>query len=434
MQSLWKSLGKGRNNRFWPPLRGRAFALLRACFRERLQEEAQSLVYVTLLTLVPLLAVAFALLRGFGVEGIIEPWLRNLFTPMGASGEQVIEHLLDFVNQTKASSLGIIGVIFLFVSVMNLAQKLELALNRIWRVRTKRALRTRLSGYISAVLLAPLLIGAIMSSVLGMKNAAWLQPYLQYQSVRVLFHLITGMVPAVMMFLVLSAVYAWTPNRRVKWWAAFAGAGFFLVLWYPVSRLFAIFIAGSQQYSVIYSSFASVILLLFWLYFLWLSFLLGAKVASLVQLPSLLVPDDGKDWSAGEQLQLAAAMMTLIIERFTAAQAAADRDTFDDILPASPEKIRFILAKLRKAKLIAESADERPRFLPTKAVSRYTFGDLYRALALPHTRYARITPELRAIDAAFVQLLDRSLCTQQGVQEKALTDKEVSDRDKNSNP
>lgn len=436
--SLWKSLWHGRENRFWLSLAHYPRALLRAWLRERLQEDAQALVYVTLLTLVPLLAVAFALLRGFGVEGIIEPWLRNLFTPMGAAGDQVVAHLLAFVNQTKAGGLGIIGVIFLFVSVMNLAQKLETTLNRIWRVTTNRALRARLSGYIGAVLLAPVLIGAIMSSVLGMQNAAWLQPYLHYPGIRVLFRSITGSLPVIMVFLAIAAVYAWTPNRPVRWRAAFAGSAFFLVMWYPISWLFGVFIAGSHNYSVIYSSFASIVILLFWLYFLWLSFLLGAKTASLVQLPHLLAPDAQKNWFAGEQLQLAAAMTTLIIERFSLGQTGYDRDALNDALPASPDKIQFVLVKLREAKLIAETADECSLYLPTRAASHYTFADLYRALACPDARYGRVVPALDAFDSAFARLLSTKLYQSEvgeaQEQSVAQTLKEATERGRNSNP
>ena len=434
IQSLWNR----RENCFRTSLTRCPSALLRACLREHLQEDAQALVYVTLLTLVPLLAVAFALLRGFGVEGIIEPWLRKVFTPMGEAGAQVVAHLLAFVNQTKAGSLGIIGVIFLFVSVMNLAQKLETTLNRIWQVAANRALRTRMTGYISAVLLAPLLIGAIMSSVLGMQNATWLQPYLHYQGVRALFRLLTGSLPMLMVFLVIAAVYAWTPNRRVGWRAAFAGAAFFLVLWYPVSWLFGVFIAGSQKYSVIYSSFASIVILLFWLYFLWLSFLIGAKTASFVQLPYLLAPNDEKNWFAGEQLQLAAAMMTRIIERFARGQAAHDIEALNDTLPATPGKIEFVLARLRAAKLIAETADCRPLYLPTKAASRYTFGDLYRAITLPDARYAGFAPALDTFAADFVRLLDRKLYQSEDGegQERSVpqTHRDTRERGRNSRP
>ena len=167
LESYWRKLWQQRSI-WWRNLLLYPFALVRAWMDEGLPESARALVYMTLLTLVPLLAVAFALLRGFGVEGVIEPWLANMFAPMGDAGAQVVDHLIRFVNQTRAGSLGIVGVVFLFVSVMGLAQKIEAALNRIWAVDSERSLHVRITGYLSAVLLAPLMLGALMSTMFSM--------------------------------------------------------------------------------------------------------------------------------------------------------------------------------------------------------------------------------------------------------------------------
>ncbi len=406
MEKLWEAQWRARGPRSWKWGRFVPFALYRAYTKERLPEDAQAMVYVTLLTLVPLLAVAFALLRGFGVEGVLEPWLKDLLKPMGESGMTIVDHLIDFVNQTKAGSLGLVGVSFLFVSVINLAQKIETKLNRIWQVDVERSFKARMTAYISAVLLAPLLIAALMSSMLGMKNAAWLQPYLVYEGVNMAFQFVTGLLPVLMVFVIITCVYAWIPNRKIRWKAAAAGALFFLLLWYPISWIFSVFIAGSANYSVIYSSFASIVILLLWLYFLWLLFFMGAKVASLVQSPETLAPDSEVEWYANEQMKLGLAIMILVEKRFASAQSAPTLGELINALPSVPFKIQFVLERLLKAELLTETAHQPAGYLPSKAAELYTLLQIYHALAMPADRLPDLHPELLKLEKNIEALLD----------------------------
>lgn len=383
IDNTWQKLWKARGPQSWRWAKFYPFALFRAYMKERLPEDAQALVYVTILTLVPLLAVAFSLLRGFGVQGVIEPWLHDMFAPMGQAGDEVVNYLVQFVSQTNASGLGIVGVVVLFVSVINMAQKIELTLNRIWRVETERSLKSRISGYISSIILAPLLIGAIMSMMLGMKDAAWLQPFLHYRGIGILFNLLTSLLPLAIVFLLIACTYAWIPNRQIQWKAALGGAAFFLLLWYPVSWVFSRFIAGSAKYSVIYSSFASVIIMLFWLYFLWLLFLMGAKVASLLQMPHGLSPHEENEWYADEQMLLGIGIMTYIDQAFANAEKAPSIMELSKALHSSPSKVGFILNRLHQADLIAIADDAPARYLPSKARKHYTLLEVYQALAMP---------------------------------------------------
>ena len=383
IDNTWQKWWKKRGPQSWSWAKFYPFALFRAYMKERLPEDAQALVYVTILTLVPLLAVAFSLLRGFGVQGVIEPWLHDMFAPMGQAGDEVVNYLVQFVSQTNASGLGIVGVVVLFVSVINMAQKIEVTLNRIWRVETERSLKSRISGYISSIILAPLLIGAIMSMMLGMKDAAWLQPFLHYRGIGLLFNLLTSILPLAIVFLLIACTYAWIPNRKVQWKAALGGAAFFLLLWYPVSWIFSRFIAGSAKYSVIYSSFASVIIMLFWLYFLWLLFLMGAKISSLLQMPYGLSPHYENECYADEQMLLGIGIMTHIDQAFAKAETAPSIMDLSTALHCSPAKISFLLQRLHESELIA-IADEAPaRYLPSKARKHYTLLEIYQALAMP---------------------------------------------------
>lgn len=409
IQALWEKLWNNRGPRSWRWAKFLPFAIFRAYMKENIAKDAQSLVYVTLLTLVPLLAVAFALLQGFGLRGVIEPWLEDLFAPMGAAGAEVVSYLMEFVSNTSAGNLGIIGVIFLFFSVLNISQSIEQALHDIWRVENARSLRARLMGYFTTLLLAPLLISAIMTMMLGMKDASWLQPFLHIPGMSGLFKLLTGFLPITMVFVLIAGVYSWIPNCKVSWKAAFTGSAFFLLLWYPVSKIFSIFIAGSTNYSVIYSSFASVIILLFWLQFLWLIFLMGAKVASLVQIPSLLSPYNENQWYADEQMKLGLMLYAITQNRYKHNQSAPDMAFFNRCTGSTPYKIRLILDRLIQAKLISEVSGEPPRYMPSKPAEQYRLSELYHALAAPKGTFPEFSGAYQQLEQDFLSRLEQSM-------------------------
>lgn len=409
IQAFWEKRWRQRGACSWKWAQFVPFALVRAYLKERIAEDAQSLVYVTILTLVPLLAVAVSLLHGFGIQDVIQPWLREFFSPLGEAGTEVSTYLMGFVGNSNANNLGVIGVVFLFFSVMNIAQRIETALDQIWRVENTRSLKTRLAGYFTTVLLAPLFIAALMSMMLGMKDAAWLQPFLKYSAVELLFTVITGALPMVVVYVLIACMYAWIPSRKVSFKAALVGSAFFLAAWYPVSWVFSRTIAVSTNYSAIYSSFASIIILLFWLQFLWLIFLLGAKVSSLVQLPHLLAPSSDDDWYADEQLKLGIALTRCIESRFAQAEEAPAMNDFTSLLTASPQKIRYILDRLMTAGLILETRNDPPGYVPSKAIQHYTLGQIYNALAMPSDAYGHMHQGFTQLDADIQKLLDTPL-------------------------
>jgi len=119
---------------------------------------AMSLVYITLISLVPLLAVSFSVLKGFGVHNQLEPALINLLEPLGEKGLQLSQTIISFVDQVKVGVLGSIGLLVLIFSVLSLVKNIENAFNHTWRISVTRSLSQRFSNYLSVILLGPLLL------------------------------------------------------------------------------------------------------------------------------------------------------------------------------------------------------------------------------------------------------------------------------------
>jgi membrane protein len=133
-------------------------ALVRDISEGELTLRAMSLVYTTLLSLVPLLAVSFSVLKAFGVHNQIEPMLMQFLAPFGPKGREIAFKIVEFVENMKVGILGAVGLALLLYTVVGLIQKIENAFNFTWHVKQSRSLPQRFSGYLSVIIIGPVLV------------------------------------------------------------------------------------------------------------------------------------------------------------------------------------------------------------------------------------------------------------------------------------
>ena len=140
------------------------YAIIRDLMSGQLTMRAMSLVYTTLLSVVPLLAFSFALLKGFGVFKQLEPFLAELLAPLGEQGEQITEQILSLVNNVQGSVLGGVGLVFFVYTAISAVQKMEESFNYVWYVSKPRSFTRRFSEYLIVLLVGPL----VMVTAIGM--------------------------------------------------------------------------------------------------------------------------------------------------------------------------------------------------------------------------------------------------------------------------
>ncbi|MGD8935334.1 MAG: YihY/virulence factor BrkB family protein, partial [Thiogranum sp.] len=265
-----------------------AVVLTRQLIGGELNLRAMSLVYTTLLSVVPLLAVSFSVLKGFGVHNQVEPLLLKFLAPLGPKGVELSNNVIGFVENIRVGVLGSLGLLFLLYTVVSLIQKVESSFNYVWQVERLRGLAQRFSSYLSVILIGPVLVFAALGFTATAMNNTLVQ---QLMSVPLLGYLVLRfgeLVPYLLVIAAFTFIYAFIPNTRVKLGAALVGGIVAGILWQSSGWAFAAFIASSTKYAAIYSGFAIVILLLIWLYLNWLVLLLGAQVAFYAQYPQYL--------------------------------------------------------------------------------------------------------------------------------------------------
>lgn len=261
-------------------------------FRHRLLDaRAAGLVYTTLLSLVPFLAVMFSVLKAFGVHHVIEPFLGQALDPLGPKGKEITATIIGFVDNIKIGVLGVAGIAGLFYTAYSLIDKIEQALNAIWQVKQGRTWSRKFADYLSAVLVGPVLIFSAFGLLASLQSNTVVQHLIGLEPFGTLLVWSGEVVPFLMLCAVFTFFYKMIPNTQVQIRSAAIGGVSAAILWIIVGEAFAKFVAASANYSAIYSSFAVLMLFLLWLYTGWMIVLVGAQFSFFSPISnSLFVP------------------------------------------------------------------------------------------------------------------------------------------------
>ena len=274
---------------------------LRERFREdRLGLSASSLTFTTTIALVPFFTVALAIFTAFPMFGKmqanLQSWLVQSLVPDTIS-RQVLGYLTQFAG--KASRLGGLGFAALVVSAIALVLTIDRTLNNIWRVRRPRPFGQRLLVYWAVITLGPVLLAVSLATTSYVASAS-------RGLVSSLPHVVTlllDLLEFTALTAAYSALYRYVPNTAVKRSHAIAGGGVAALGIEIAKRALAWYIGTVPTYSMVYGAFATVPILLVWIYISWVIVLLGAVIAA--YLPSLLAGPRRRPGTHGWQFQLA---------------------------------------------------------------------------------------------------------------------------------
>lgn len=264
------------------------YAVLRDIFAGNLTLRAMGLVYVTILSIVPVIAISFSILKGFGFHRQLEPLLYNFLEPLGEKGVDLADQVMGFVENIQGDVLAGVGLILLFVTTISMAQKVEDSFNFVWRVDRPRGLAQRLSEYLSLILIGPVVMVTALALIAGIKSNEMVQEISGIQPIGETLLLFGKLAPYVLVVLAFSMIYWFLPNTRVKFYAALLGGLVGGILWAGTGVVFATFVATSARTITIYATFAIMIMALIWLYLCWLILLIGALVSFYAQNPEHL--------------------------------------------------------------------------------------------------------------------------------------------------
>ncbi|MEM7009261.1 MAG: YihY/virulence factor BrkB family protein, partial [Thermodesulfobacteriota bacterium] len=255
------------------------YATIKGYTENELGLRSMGLVYSTLLSIVPLLAFSFSILKAFGVvENQVEPFLANFLEPLGDKGPEITSQIIGFIDNINFGVLGVVGLLLLIYTSVSLIMKIEDSINHIWNVRRGRGIFRRFSDYITILLLGPVLIFSAIALTTSFESNTVVQKVLDIEPLGTLVLMAAKFAPYLMVFLVFTFIYVILPNTKVSIKSAFIGGLIAAIAWQTTSWVFAFTVAKSTKYASIYSSLAVLILFMLWVYINWLIFLIGAQI------------------------------------------------------------------------------------------------------------------------------------------------------------
>ncbi|GAC1624432.1 MAG: YihY/virulence factor BrkB family protein [Nevskia sp.] len=355
-----------------------ALALLRDLIEGEISLRAMSLVYTTLLSLVPFLALAFSVLKALGVHNSLEPVLEQLLAPLGEQAAVISRSILGFVDNIKVGVLGSLGVGMLLYTAVSMISKIERSFNYIWKIGLTRGATQRFGEYLSVLIIGPVLVFSALGLTASVRSSAIVTTLAAIEPFGTTLLLLTRLAPYALIVAAFTFMYAFIPNTRVRLFAAAAGGLFAGVVWESASVGFATFVAGASSYSAIYSGFAIVIILLIWLYLGWLIILFGCRLAFYVQNPRYLSGAvEAAPPGSRESEFLALCVMRLTASRFIAGQPPLAFEEVQRGLAISGERLERTVGDLVANGVLAEVQPGR-KLLPARDPASYTLAQLWR--------------------------------------------------------
>ncbi|MDH7944900.1 YihY/virulence factor BrkB family protein [Pseudohongiella sp. SYSU M77423] len=354
------------------------YAVIRDIAEGHLSLRAMSLVYYTVIAMVPLLALTFAVLKGLGVHNAMEPMLLGILQPfLGDYGQQITSNVVSFVDNVRVDVLSFVSLGVLLYTVLTMMQRIELAFNDIWAVSQARSLASRVSEYLFAVIVAPLLI-LLSVGIASYVNTNLFMRLLEGLAFGALILQALGAVmPLVFMSLAFALAFSFIPNTRVQFSSALTGGIVTTLAWKTMGWVFQNFITEYSANAIIYAAFFAVILLMLFIYLGWLMLLIGSSVAFYHQHPSKARTGRKPlhlSLQAQEELNLTVAY--LIIKRFQQNEPPWTLDELLSYTQLGAPVLESSLATLAAIDFIRCTDQNPPRYLPSHSVDSTRIADL----------------------------------------------------------
>ncbi|MDR2954785.1 MAG: YihY/virulence factor BrkB family protein [Prevotella sp.] len=346
---------------------------------QQLFVRASALTYNTLLSIVPLLAVLFAIASGFGFDKIVKTQLFSYF----AGQEEILNKgmaLIDTsIEYAKSGVFAGIGVVMLLYTVINLLSGIEDNFNRIWQVKKGRTYFRMFTDYLALIIIAPIFL-ICNAGVTVLLNTTAEQQYL----LGLVISPFLKMVPFLITILLFTILYIYIPNTKVKFRSALLG-GVFTGICFQVFQM--LYISGQiwiSKYNAIYGTFAALPLLLLWLQMTWFFILFGVQLSFAFQnVGKFDFEHETSHITRRYRDFVILVIMTLIIKRFENGEKPYTADDLSEQYKIPTSLTNDTLFYLQEVNLVAETPSDKDlvsAYIPAMDINQITVGKLFEKI------------------------------------------------------
>ncbi|MDR0893343.1 MAG: YihY/virulence factor BrkB family protein [Mediterranea sp.] len=345
---------------------------------DRLMNKASALTYSTLLAIVPMLAILFAIARGFGFDKLLEMQLRHGFGGNSEAASTIIDFVQSYLSQTKSGVFIGVGLVLLLWTVINLVSNIEVTFNRIWEVKKQRSLYRKITDYFSMLLVMPIFL--IVSSGITIYMFTALKQMHDFTLLAPILKFLIRLIPYVITWIMFTGLYIFMPNTKVKFRHAFV-AGLLAGTAYQVFQyLYINSQVGVSKYNAIYGSFAALPLFLLWLQISWTICLFGVQLTYAGQnIQSFSFDEDTRNISRRYRDFISILILSLIAKRFEKNEPPYTALQLSEENKIPIRLTRQVLYLLQEVKLVSEvvvtdEKSEEISYQPALDINRLSVG------------------------------------------------------------
>ncbi len=363
------------------------FLAFKGFFEDRATVKAAALTYFTMLSIVPVFAIFFAISRNFGFEDRVQSIVARLVVSINMQGQEnmIMDKLTNLIDSlllnVKSGVVASIGGVILFWSVIQVLNNIESSFNDIWQIRKARSPIRKFSDYLAIMILSPFAIGLSGSFMVRMKSAAD-----QFEYLKPLVVSLIKIVPFVSMWLLFTLVYIVMPNTKVKFkYALIAGifAGTVAVFFQMLYQNLQI---GVWRMNTLYGGIAIIPLFLLWLQITWLIVLMGAEISFAYQnIDNYEFEENALNLSHNNKRILTLLISHHIIKNFEDGGEAWNSDYISHRLGIPLRLVNELVYELVTAGILAELAADNPKdrsYQPAVDINRITVEYVYSQMEL----------------------------------------------------
>ncbi len=361
----------------------KSFQILRESIRgfskDKCYLHASALTFYTLLSIVPMLAVAFGLAKGFGLERNLEEELHKRFSEQIEIVDLVVDFARSMLHQAEGSYIAGIGVLFLFLFVISLFGTIEGSMNVIWKVKRSRSFPRIITDYLAMMVIFPFffIIASSLTVFLTTQIHSAMEHHVMLKKMSPFLFFSYRIAILLLIWILLTAFYIIMPNTRVRakyaiFASVIAGSLYYLVLLAVIN-----FQIGVSQYSAVYGSFAALPLFLFWLQISWIIVLFGAEIAYHAEHLYPVLTSSGHDVEVSLQ-QFTILLVDKIVKSFESGERSWTLQRLSKYFGIPESTVQAALAPLIEVGLITETRSDKHEisYQPGRDISSLTIHSI----------------------------------------------------------
>ena len=366
---------------------------------------ASALTFYSLLSIVPVVAMAFGIAKGFGFQEILEKQLLERFSGQEEVMVRVVDFAHSLLENTKGGMIVGIGIIVLLWTVIKLLTHIEGSFNDIWEVKKPRSYGRKFSDYLSIMLISPLLI--ILSSsatvFITTKIALITEKVALVEMFSPMIFFMLKLIPYGLVWILFIFTYILMPNTKVNFSAGFIGGIIAGTIFQLAQLAYILFQVGVAKYNAIYGSFAALPLFLIWMQLSWLIVLLGAEISFACQyVDTYEFEPDRRQISPAFKRLLTLQIAHRVISTFSKGKMALTSSNLSQVLEIPIRLVQQLLDELVESEIfsiIEIKGNEKLAYQPARDINFITIKSIIEAMEQKGVDNIPVaqTPELQSL-------------------------------------